>query len=70
MRDKILEQFIKLTCIKDQIALVHYVDFCFENNLVNKIKNVSSTHHILPMAKHYRFNNTLIYLYFNGINQN
>jgi hypothetical protein len=51
MRDKILEQFIKLTCIKDHNALIHYVDFCFENNLVNKIKNVSSTHHILPMAK-------------------
>ena len=50
-KNDLLAEFTKLNCAIDIEALHEYLDFCLSKTLPAKIKNQTSTHHILPKSK-------------------
>lgn len=64
VKDRILEEFKRLNCIKDWTSLVYYVDFCLTHHEPIKIPSTTSSHHILPRA------NTLPFKQFEDLKKN
>ena len=54
MRQFLIDQLRNLS-VKDELKLIHYVDFCLSNSIQEKIIFETSLHHILPKAKNLPF---------------